>query len=92
MNIMLTLRQVCHIFQARQESEGCEVCDVALPPGEFICDDGACQMQALEAQAMLGPYTLGPSVNRRQTVLRLTAALPAEPGSDSYAAHSAWAF
>lgn len=93
MNIMLTMRQVRRVFWDWEESgRGCEVCDLPLPPGESICEAAACQMQALEAQAMLAPCTVGPSATRRQTVLRFAAALPAGTGWGNHPARSAWAF
>ncbi len=94
MNIMLTLRQVRRLFWGREKSERCEICDIRFLSGDFICEDATCQMQALEAQAMLGSYTftLKSSANRRRTVSGLAAALPAKPEFDSYTAPSAWAF
>jgi len=57
MNRMLNLRRVCLLFRTWRESKRvCRICSVPLPSGEYVCEEEACQMRALEGQAMLADY------------------------------------
>ena len=92
-SIMLVLQQIRQVFQTMQDSKQlCEVCNSPLSSGEYVCDDAACQMQALEAQAMLGSCISEPPVARHHVVSPALVLLGETGTRWSFHALSMWVY